>query len=276
MAVNCNNTINYADVEASPALPFVFSLDEDNSVLYPAEGENQRFCYRIQGVGADTDRYADLSHFVLGACPALAEDDILSAEVIINGAPQDVEIGGNVSVLTEDSPDPTTGCAGIKVDFGLRKDGGLMLFCFTLRRAFAVAPVPVCVKGGQTELGGLSICGPACGEVSSCGSVVTQRMSICVPVTVTPWARVGDINAECCGEPVLTPGTVLCPGDEDASCSFTISQQLCMQIPMTFGATAVPGTPRTDCDGVELGLADVVPAPAAPCARRAARRGDNS
>lgn len=256
VAVSCNNVVNYATVEASPALPFVFTLDEDNSVLFPEEGESQRFCYRVQGVGADTSAYADLSHFVLGACDTLTEDDILAAEVIIDGMPQTVVIGDNVSVLTEDAPDPTTGCAGIKIDFGLRKDGGVMVVCFTLRRVFAIGPVDVCVKGGTTELGGMAICGPACGGLATCGDVVTQRMSVCVPVTVTPWARAGAITAECCGEPVLTPGTAVCPGDEDASCSFTISQQLCMQIPLYFGATAVPGTPRADCEGVETGLAE--------------------
>lgn len=250
--MDCNTVINYALIEAAPALPFVFTLDEDNSVLEPGEGQSQRFCYRVQGVGSDTSAYADLSHFVLGACGTLTEDDILSAEVIIDGVSQTVVIGGNVSVRADTAPDPTTGCAGVKFDFGLRKDGGVMVVCLALRRTFAVGPVSVCVKGGQTALGGLSICGPVC-AAAACGSVVTQRMTVCVPVTVTPWARTGMVSATCCGEPEVEEGAVACAGDEDASCSFTISQPICVDIPVSFGASAVTGAARTLCEGAEIG-----------------------
>ncbi len=247
MSTLCMRSIDYSMVEADPLVPFTFTLDEAASLLNPGPGENQRFCYRIVGVGEDTSDYADLSHFVLGACPSLTLDDILSAEVTINSVEQTVTLGGNVDVMTAAHPDPTTGCAGIKFDFGLEKDGGVMTVCFTLRTPFAVGASRVCVKGGQTVLNSLFICGPACSASDTCVTVVAQHATVCVPVTVTPYAYTGRVTTLCCGEPVITAGRAACTGNPNQSCVFTVSQDLCLNIPVTFGADAIPGTAHTLC-----------------------------
>ena len=62
-----------------------FSLNTETSVLTPKPGEYQRFCYDIAGVGTDTPLYADLSHFLLGICSAITQEDILDVTVVIDG-----------------------------------------------------------------------------------------------------------------------------------------------------------------------------------------------
>lgn len=252
----CNQRADYSLVAAPRRLPYVFALDTEASLLYPGEGENQRFCYTVEGVGEDTSAFVDLSHFVLGACAELRLNDILSAEVVIDGAPQTVTLGDNVSVRTQESPDPPTGCTGIKFDFGLDKTDGRMSFCFTLARAFAVGDVTLCVNGGQVTLDSLTICGPVCGAAAGDTVTVSQRASVCVPVTITPYAYTGVIDTQRCGEPTLTSGTATCAGNVGESCSFTVSQELCLNVPITFGATATPGQAYTACAAAQ----------AAPCA----------
>ncbi len=249
----CLNAIDYSTVPAPRRIPFTFTLDEAQSNLYPDVGENQRFCYIIEGVGSDVPTDADLSHFVLTACPTLTLEDIVSAEVVIDGVPREVILGENVTVQTAQNPDPTTGCPGLKVDFGLDKNGGEMLFCITLRRAFAIGPVRVCVKGGEVELSNLFICGPACGGSAGCSTTVAQYTTVCVPVTVTPHAIVGEVSTQCCGDPVVTPGRAECLGNPVRSCEFTISQTMCLQIPVAFSANAEAGEAHTQCEEAGLG-----------------------
>lgn len=43
-------------------------------------------------------------------------------------------------------------------------------------------------------------------ETQTCPAVGYQSASICVPVTVTPFAQTGVTMTKCCGEPVVTPG----------------------------------------------------------------------
>lgn len=253
LASTCNTQADYAQVAASPALPFLFVLDEVNSLLYPVEGEQQKFCYNIIGTGTDTSDYADLSHFVLVVCDTMTLDDIVSAQVTIDGQVQEVTLGGNVTIMTVAKPDPTTSCPGLKFDFGLAKDGGEMSVCFTLARAFPIGAVTVCVKGGQTSLHSLAICGPVCSSTPSCSATVAQRATLCVPVTVSPYATTGVITTACCGAPRIEAGVAECAGNPNTSCTFTISQDICLAIPVSFGANATPGACHTTCLGPEVG-----------------------
>lgn len=41
-------------------------------------------------------------------------------------------------------------------------------------------------------------------ETQTCPAVGYQSASICVPVTVTPFAQTGVTMTKCCGEPVVT------------------------------------------------------------------------
>ncbi len=246
----CNTTINYASVPGDVILPFEFTLDP-SSILYPAPGQNQQFIYTVTGNGEDTSEYADLSHFLLVVCSDITEETLQNVTVTIDGVPQNVIIGTNVEVLPPSNPDNQTGCPGLKFDFGLNKVTGVMVVSFELTTTHAIGPVAVCVYGGQTSHNNLTMCGPVCGEVeTTCPAVGYQRASVCVPVTVTPFASVGDTTTYCCGDPVITNGLSVCAGETRGTCTFTITQELCIAVPVVFGATAAVGDYTVQCEAV--------------------------
>lgn len=244
----CNYEIDYSTVSGDRILPFVFSLNIEQSVLYPADGENQKFCYDIEGKGQDEPRYADLSHFLFGICAAVRQEDIAEITVRINGEIQEVIWGENVEIKTAEKPDNPTGCVGLKFDFPLNKITGFMQVCIEMERPYPIGPVDVCVYGGGTTVRGLQICGPVCGENSPCESVFYQNETVCVPVKVTPYANPGTAKARCCGEPVISTGAQ-CAGNQ-TSCSFTVTQKLCIEIPITFGAQIETGSAVVQCGTV--------------------------
>jgi len=148
--------------------------------------------------------------------------------------------------MSSENPDPPTGCPGLKFDFGLDKVDGVMNICYELTTTYPVGPNPVCLFGGGVTASGLSICGPVCGDVGNCETVVYQPLSVCVPVTVTPSAVAGPSSTFCCGDPIVTPGATACPGT-NRSCTFTVTQQLCVAIPVVFRATSTVGDPSVVC-----------------------------
>lgn len=161
----CSEMVDYSKVMGDRMLPFIFVLNEADSVLNPSEGQHQKFCYDIAGVGQDAPQFADLSHFLLGICKDIKQEDIVSVTVVIDGEEQEVIWGENVEIKTEEKPDPPTGCVGIKFDFPLNKVDGEMQVCITLAQTYGIGPVNVCVFGGNTTATGLTICGPVCGSV---------------------------------------------------------------------------------------------------------------
>lgn len=88
----------------------------------------------------------------------------------------------------------------------------------------------------------------ALSEVQTCPAVGYQSASICVPVTVTPYAQAGMTTTKCCGNPVVTPGRDVCSGVRNGSCFFTITQDICVAIPVEFGATATVGDSYVNCN----------------------------
>lgn len=244
----CNNRVDYSAFPGDRILPFVFSLNLEDSLLYPSEGEYQRFCYDILAVGEDSSQYADLSHFLLGICDSIVQEDFIEITVFINGEPQKVVWGENVEIKTAEKPDNPTGCTGLKFDFPLDKQVGFMQVCISLRKVYEIGPVNICLYGGGVTATGLSICGPVCGGTTSCESVFYQKETVCVPVRVTPFAEPGTAKAVCCGEPVVRPGGQ-CSGNQ-TSCSFTITQSLCVEIPISFGAEIETGTAVVQCGDV--------------------------
>lgn len=149
---------------------------------------------------------------MFGICKDIAAADISDVTVTINGKPQEVKWGDNVELKTEEKPDHSTGCAGFKFDFPLSKTNGIMEVCFSLSKTYPVGSVEVCVFGGNTAATGLSICGPSCNGDSPCESVFFQRETVCVPVTVT--------------------------------------QTLCIEVPISFGARVETGTATVTCGDV--------------------------
>ena len=245
----CNLQIDYSTVQGARILPFVIALDVAASELNPAPGERQRFCYRITGVGDNDSEYADLSHMVMGICDRIRLQDLQNVSVVINGVPQQVILGDNVEIRTEVNPDPPTGCPGLKIDFPLNKFSGVMQLCFELDDVYEIGPVPVCLYGGAVTADGLSVCGPICGSENRCTAMGYQTANVCLPVTVTPYARPGTPRTYCCGTPIVTPGVSVCPGERMGSCAFTVSQQICVAVPVEFGADILLGEHSVECLG---------------------------
>lgn len=245
----CMTKIDYSTITGRKVLPFIIELDSEESDLNPAPGYKQRFCYNITGVGVDSSLYADLSHLVLGICPSISDSEISNITVLLDGIEQDVDFGsgGNVELRSPENPDPPTGCPGLKFNFGLDKVDGVMNICFELANVYPIGPNTVCLFGGGVTANQLSICGPVCNSVQPCETTIYQTSSICVPVTVTPFALQGEAATFCCGPPIVTSGTPGCPGVQNGSCTFTITQNICVSIPFEFGANAVAGAPYVQC-----------------------------
>lgn len=85
-------------------------------------------------------------------------------------------------------------------------------------------------------------------EDHTCPAVGYQSASICVPVTVTPFAKTGITATKCCGSPVVTSGRNTCGGMKNGSCAFTISQDICVAVPVAFGAIATVGDTFVNCN----------------------------
>ena len=85
--------------------------------------------------------------------------------------------------------------------------------------------------------------------VQTCPAVGYQSASVCVPVTVTPFAQAGATTTKCCGSPVVTPGRTTCEGLRNGACVFTISQDICVSVPVEFGAEATVGEAYVNCGG---------------------------
>ena len=86
-------------------------------------------------------------------------------------------------------------------------------------------------------------------EAQTCPAVGYQSASICVPVTVTPFAQAGTTVTKCCGSPVVIPSREVCGGVKNGSCFFTISQDICVAVPVEFGAVATVGDSFVSCNG---------------------------
>lgn len=245
---SCVNQIDYSTVMGDRILPFQFTLNLAESVLEPEAGQFQKFCYDIKGVGEDAREFADLSHFLLGICDTITQEEIREITVVINGEQQEVIWGKNVEIKTAQHPDNPTGCTGLKFDFPLNKVNGVMRVCITFNEVFPIGATNVCVFGGNTTATGLAICGATCFESVSCTRTFFQKETVCVPVKVTPFATPGGATATCCGEPrVVTDGQ--CVGNR-TSCNFVVTQTLCIEIPIQFGAEIETGDAVVQCGDV--------------------------
>ena len=86
-------------------------------------------------------------------------------------------------------------------------------------------------------------------EDQTCPAVGYQSASVCVPVTVTPFAHASATRTKCCGAPVVTAGRKACGGTKNGTCSFTITQDICVAVPVVFGATAAVEDTYVTCNG---------------------------
>lgn len=82
-----------------------------------------------------------------------------------------------------------------------------------------------------------------------CARTVFQVADVCTVVTITPDASCGPITACCIGDPVIGSGNV-CLGEQE--CVFTVSQRLCLTIPLTFNAVGTCSDFSIDCQPPSL------------------------
>ena len=89
-------------------------------------------------------------------------------------------------------------------------------------------------------------------ENKICPAVGYQKVGVCVPVTVTPFAHAKEIKMKCCGKPVVSTCSCPCTGKKNGICTFTISQTICVEVPIEFGANVQVGDTYVDCLGTRL------------------------
>lgn len=92
-------------------------------------------------------------------------------------------------------------------------------------------------------------CSKNCSDSSArtCPAVGYQKVGVNVPVTVIPFAQAGITKTKCCGSSVVLSGDTPCVGKKNGVCTFTLSQTLCIEIPVDFGATTIVGDTYVDC-----------------------------
>lgn len=82
----------------------------------------------------------------------------------------------------------------------------------------------------------------------SCTAYTYQSASVSVPVTVRPKVKTGTISTFCCGEPQISqsPFRLVC-SPNSGNCSFLLTQNICIEIPIEISADAVTCCPYINC-----------------------------
>jgi hypothetical protein len=84
----------------------------------------------------------------------------------------------------------------------------------------------------------------------ACPATVHDTVCIGADVTITPDVQVdGEIESFCVGGPVIG----VCPGTPEPTCSFTVSQRICVQVPLVFSATATADPAGVVCETADTG-----------------------
>ncbi len=86
-------------------------------------------------------------------------------------------------------------------------------------------------------------------ESYNCDHVFYQTDLVSVPVKVVPFAKPGTSTVACCGSPVITAGDT-CLGEAGGICEFTITQKLCVKLPLCFGARVSVDQAKIQCGGI--------------------------
>ena len=89
--------------------------------------------------------------------------------------------------------------------------------------------------------------------INSCNKTASQCVEVSTPVRLTPTAVVGNINVACQGAPEVACVT----NDEGSSVTVTVTQKVCVSIPVRFGVEkaegAAPGIACVDGTCVRCG-----------------------
>ncbi|MFV0516587.1 MAG: hypothetical protein ACK5MV_04260 [Aminipila sp.] len=84
-------------------------------------------------------------------------------------------------------------------------------------------------------------------ETGMCETIVNERVCVQATVTVTPNVDSGPSTSFCLGNPVIGS----CKGRLEPQCIFTVSQEICVEIPLTFSATATATENGLVCGGID-------------------------
>ena len=82
-----------------------------------------------------------------------------------------------------------------------------------------------------------------CQANPGCDKVSTQCVDIALPMTVIPVAGIGTVTTSCQGMPSVTCVTA----DDSQSCILTVTQRVCLNIPVRFSAVAESDSPTIAC-----------------------------
>ena len=89
-----------------------------------------------------------------------------------------------------------------------------------------------------------------------CQTIIHNSVCVEAQITITPQVTVGEIQSYCLGNPIIGG----CPNIPIPRCSFRISQNICIQVPLTFSANASAAPPGIVC--AEPGIGECVLTPA--------------
>ena len=79
--------------------------------------------------------------------------------------------------------------------------------------------------------------------VGGCNKTGTQCVDIAAPFTLTPTAAVGAVSITCQGSPSITCVSDAC----GSSCTVTMTQQVCVSVPIRYGVSLTTGEPTITC-----------------------------
>ncbi len=81
------------------------------------------------------------------------------------------------------------------------------------------------------------------GLSNACNKLVTQCVDVTAQVLLQPTASLGTVTVACQGTP-----TVACAADPSGtSCTVTLTQQVCVTMPVRYGVSMTSGEPTIAC-----------------------------
>ena len=89
----------------------------------------------------------------------------------------------------------------------------------------------------------LLACGGTEENPGTCSKVGTQCVDVAATLTLVPTAVMGTVSVCCQGTPRITCVT----NGNGTSCTVTISQQVCVSVPIRYGVTTTAGEPTIGC-----------------------------
>ena len=89
---------------------------------------------------------------------------------------------------------------------------------------------------------------------STCPTIGSQSATVCLPVSISPYAVTGPACVKCRGSAVINHTCMDCKGIVNGKCDFVISQKIQIDLPVEFGATVKVGDTYVDANGIGVGV----------------------